>query len=93
MSALVAEGLVRRVGRGRRAVLDGVGLRVEAGSVAVVLGPSGSGKSTLLRCLAGLEAFDGGQVVLGELASPPPTTRPCSDGWAWSSSRWSCSRT
>jgi ABC-type polar amino acid transport system ATPase subunit len=71
MSALVAEGLVRRVGRGRRAVLDGVGLRVEAGSVAVVLGPSGSGKSTLLRCLAGLEAFDGGQVVLGELRVPP----------------------
>ncbi len=65
MSALVVEGLVRRVGAGGRAVLDGIALRVEAGDVAVVLGPSGSGKSTLLRCLAGLEAFDAGRVALG----------------------------
>ncbi|MGZ3445784.1 MAG: ATP-binding cassette domain-containing protein [Myxococcaceae bacterium] len=71
MSALLVEGLVRRVGPGRRTVLDGVGLRVEAGGVAVVLGPSGSGKSTLLRCLAGLEAFDAGRVALGDLRIQP----------------------
>ncbi len=65
------EGLVRRVGPERRPVLDGVSLRVAAGSVAVVLGPSGSGKSTLLRCLAGLETFDAGQVALGALRVEP----------------------
>lgn len=32
------------------------------GRTLVVTGPSGSGKTTLLRCLAGLEAFDGGYV-------------------------------
>ncbi len=71
MSALVVEGLVRRVGAERRAVLDGVSLRVEPGRVAVVLGPSGSGKSTLLRCLAGLETFDAGRVSLGGLEVQP----------------------
>jgi ABC-type polar amino acid transport system ATPase subunit len=71
MSALVVDGLVRRVGADRRAVLDGVGFRVDAGEVAVVLGSSGSGKSTLLRCLAGLETFDGGRVSLGELRIEP----------------------
>ena len=67
MSALVVEGLVRRIGTTRRMVLEGVSLRVEAGQVAVVVGPSGSGKSTLLRCLAGLETFDAGRVRLGAM--------------------------
>jgi ABC-type polar amino acid transport system ATPase subunit len=71
VSELLVEGLVRRVGPQRRPVLDGVSLQVAAGSVAVVLGPSGSGKSTLLRCLAGLEAFDAGQVALGALRVEP----------------------
>ena len=71
MSELLVEGLVRRVGPERRAVLDRVSLRVAAGSVAVVLGPSGSGKSTLLRCLAGLETFDAGRVALGALRVEP----------------------
>ena len=71
MSALVVEGLQRRVGARRRPVLEGIHLRVDAGEVAVVLGPSGSGKSTLLRCLAGLEAFDAGRVALGALEVAP----------------------
>jgi len=41
MSALVVDGLVRRVGGDQRPVLDGVGFRVDAGGVAVVLGASG----------------------------------------------------
>ena len=65
MRGLLVEGLVRRVGARRHLVLDGVGLRVEPGQVAVVLGPSGSGKSTLLRCLAGLDPFEAGRVELG----------------------------
>lgn len=71
MSALVVEELRRRVGARRRPVLEGLSLRVEPGSVAVVLGSSGSGKSTLLRCLAGLESFDAGRVVLGSLEVAP----------------------
>ena len=49
-------------------VLRDVDLRVEAGTVTVVLGPSGSGKSTLLRCINHLERPDRGHVTVdGEL--------------------------
>ncbi|HWH53199.1 MAG TPA: ABC transporter ATP-binding protein, partial [Gemmatimonadaceae bacterium] len=37
---------------------------VDRGQVKVIIGPSGSGKSTLLRCLAMLDAPDGGDVYL-----------------------------
>ena len=46
------------------AVLRGVELAVERGSLTAILGPSGSGKTTLLRVLAGLEQADRGQVNL-----------------------------
>lgn len=36
-------------------VLRGINLKVEAGTVTVIIGPSGSGKSTLLRCINLLE--------------------------------------
>jgi ABC-type polar amino acid transport system ATPase subunit len=63
-----AEGLRRRLGG--HVVLDGASLEVERGEVAVVVGASGSGKSTLLRCLNGLEAFDEGELRVGELHVP-----------------------
>ena len=47
------------------AALDGVSLAMAPGSRTAVVGPSGSGKSTLLRLVAGFEAPDAGQVLLG----------------------------
>ncbi|MHA3704207.1 ATP-binding cassette domain-containing protein [Jatrophihabitans sp. YIM 134969] len=50
-AALSASGV--RVRRGRRDVVTGVDLHVEAGEVVAVLGPNGAGKSTLLAALGG----------------------------------------
>jgi polar amino acid transport system ATP-binding protein len=48
-------------------VLKSVSLDIEPGEVLVLCGPSGSGKSTLLRCINGLEAVDGGEIVVDGL--------------------------
>ena len=49
-------------------VLRGVDLDIGKSEVVCIIGPSGSGKSTLLRCLAFLEEYDGGDVLIeGEL--------------------------
>lgn len=59
---LQVTGLVKAFGE--ETVLNGIDLSVHRGEVVVVLGPSGCGKSTLLRCLNGLEAINGGQILL-----------------------------
>ena len=46
------------------AVLNGISFKIEQGEVLVIIGPSGCGKSTLLRCINGLEALDGGEILL-----------------------------
>lgn len=48
-----------RVSRGRREVVHGVSLRVDAGSWVSVVGPNGAGKSSFLLALAGLLASRG----------------------------------
>lgn len=49
-----------------RPLFDGVSLRLEPGQSLAIMGESGVGKSTLLNCIAGLEAVDGGRVLLDD---------------------------
>jgi sulfate transport system ATP-binding protein len=57
--------------------LDDVSITVQDGALTALLGPSGSGKSTLLRIIAGLEAPDAGEVVIGglDVTHSPARTR------------------
>ncbi|MBT9492781.1 MAG: sn-glycerol-3-phosphate ABC transporter ATP-binding protein UgpC [Paucibacter sp.] len=46
-------------------VLKGIDLEIADREFVCFLGPSGCGKSTLLRCIAGLEAVQGGELLIG----------------------------
>jgi ABC-type bacteriocin/lantibiotic exporter with double-glycine peptidase domain len=48
-----------------RDVLTGIDLDIAEGERVVVVGPSGAGKSTLGRLLAGINAPDEGEVLIG----------------------------
>ena len=52
---------------GGQRVLHGVSFAVPRGAVAAIIGPSGGGKSTLLRCINGLEPFESGHIVVGDI--------------------------
>ncbi|MDQ1605471.1 MAG: branched-chain amino acid transport system ATP-binding protein [Actinomycetota bacterium] len=67
---------LRRVvaGYGGSAVLQGVDLTCEPGSITCVVGPNGAGKSTVLRVVSGLLRVTEGEVTMGEetISSFPP---------------------
>ena len=48
--------------------LRGVSFTVPRGEMVAIMGPSGSGKTTLLNCLSGLDAIDGGEVLIEGVA-------------------------
>ncbi len=65
-----ARALVKRYGR--VVAVDGVSFAVKEGEVLGLLGPSGCGKTTVLRSISGLEAIDGGKILLdGTVVSSP----------------------
>jgi ABC-2 type transport system ATP-binding protein len=63
-AAVEVVDLVKRYGD--RTVVDGVSLRVEAGTVVALLGPNGAGKTTTVECIEGFRRPDAGTIrVLG----------------------------
>jgi putative spermidine/putrescine transport system ATP-binding protein len=58
-------------------IFTDINIEIGQGQFITLLGPSGCGKSTLLRCIAGLTAVDGGQILLGgeDLVPMPPQKR------------------
>ncbi|MFF8780733.1 ATP-binding cassette domain-containing protein [Streptomyces sp. NPDC015140] len=74
-AAISAVGL--RKSFGDKVVLDGVDLRIPAGSVFALLGPNGAGKTTAVKILSTLITADGGQAQVGghDLGTDPQAVR------------------
>ncbi len=80
--SLAAKALV--VGYGKKHVVDGVDLEVDAGRILLVLGHNGAGKTTLARALFGLLKVAAGAVLLGgrDITGRTPA-RNVADGFAF----------
>lgn len=74
-AAVSAVGL--RKSYGDKTVLDGIDLRIPAGSVFALLGPNGAGKTTTVQILSTLVAADGGQAQVAghDIAASPDGVR------------------
>ncbi|MGW2783773.1 ATP-binding cassette domain-containing protein [Streptomyces populi] len=74
-AAVSAVGL--RKAYGDKTVLDGIDLRIPAGSVFALLGPNGAGKTTTVQILSTLVAADGGQAQVAghDIAASPDGVR------------------
>ena len=61
-----ARGVVKTYDTGTVQVhaLNGIDLTIARGEMVSVMGPSGCGKTTLLNCLSGLDATDGGEILI-----------------------------
>ncbi|MFD6323894.1 ATP-binding cassette domain-containing protein [Streptomyces sp. NPDC058442] len=75
LAAVSAVGL--RKSYGDKTVLDGIDLRIPAGSVFALLGPNGAGKTTAVKILSTLIAADGGQAQVAghDVATSPDGVR------------------
>jgi ABC-type Mn2+/Zn2+ transport system ATPase subunit len=71
---LVARALTKRYGR--REVLRGIDLTMDAGDHVVLVGGNGSGKSTFLRLAVGLSRPTGGTITVGNVAADRAARRP-----------------
>ncbi|WP_407917158.1 ATP-binding cassette domain-containing protein [Kitasatospora sp. NE20-6] len=74
-AAVTAIGL--RKSYGDKTVLDGIDLRIPAGSVFALLGPNGAGKTTVVKILSTLVTADGGQAQVAghDIAASPDGVR------------------
>ncbi|MEU4683700.1 ATP-binding cassette domain-containing protein [Streptomyces xinghaiensis] len=74
-AAVTATGL--RKSYGDKTVLDGIDLRIPAGSVFALLGPNGAGKTTAVNILSTLITADAGELRVGghDLATDPQAVR------------------
>lgn len=52
-------------------------LHCAPGELVALVGPSGAGKTTVLRCLAGLEAMDGGEISFNGAVWNSGRRKPC----------------
>lgn len=69
---------------GKRAIVDGVDLRVAAGEVVALIGHNGAGKSTLLKALFNLVPVRSGAIVLdGRDVTALPSQRLLAAGLAY----------
>jgi putative ABC transport system ATP-binding protein len=59
--------------------LKGVDLTIRRGEMVSVMGPSGCGKTTLLNCLSGLDAVDGGEILIEGVALSKMSDRERTD--------------
>lgn len=73
--AIAANGL--RKSYGDKTVLDGIDIRVPAGTIFSLLGPNGAGKTTAVKILSTLISADGGQARVGghDLTGDPQGVR------------------
>lgn len=58
---LIAKEVTKKYGS--NLVLDKISFELEEGSCLALMGESGSGKSTMARLIAGLESYDGGEIL------------------------------
>ncbi|MGW7358364.1 ATP-binding cassette domain-containing protein [Streptomyces sp. NPDC054802] len=74
-AALSTAGL--RKSYGDKTVLDGIDLRIPAGTVFALLGPNGAGKTTAVKILSTLVTADAGDIQVGghDLAADPQAVR------------------
>jgi putative ABC transport system ATP-binding protein len=81
MDIVEARAVVKTYDSGsvRVQALRGIDLSLRRGEMASIMGPSGCGKTTLLNCLSGLDAVDGGDVLIEGVPLSAMTDRERTD--------------